>query len=87
MRQDESSPEEFEASIRRAFVDRGFQSIAFDDMRQTFLASAINYGIDRGWLSSGADITDESPFEPGTEQYRAYTYHLTPEGREYFGLE
>ncbi|MDP4039772.1 MAG: hypothetical protein Q8P57_04300 [Candidatus Pacearchaeota archaeon] len=72
--------QDLEASLRRAFVDRKFESILVDawELRNEFLKEGLSFGINKGWLKT-ENIIEES-------QYTAITYVLTDKGKEYFGL-
>ena len=70
--------EEFENSIRRAFVDNKADFIYFDSKRQQYLAECINYGFLKNWL--------DVKFVEIEEQYSRYEAKLTTEGKIHFGL-
>lgn len=70
---------EYEAALKRAFVDRRADYIVITSRREQFQAESANYGIDQGWLSGEWDDRDE--------QSTAFVCRLTPEGRKHFGLE
>lgn len=72
---------ELESALRRAFVDKGFETILYDGhvaCRQPFLRAGIELGVDRGWLEVKSRIEES--------EYTADNYGLTEKGREYFGL-
>ena len=73
--------QDLEASLRRAFVDHGFESILFDGWiaRNPFKADLFKYGIKKGWLRKDRDIEES--------QYTASTYALTDKGKKHFGLD
>jgi hypothetical protein len=74
-----SEEQEYEASLRRAFVDRRADFIIIDDRRQRFLIDGAAYGERMGWLKFEAyDIDTQST---------QWHYRLTPKGRKHFGLE
>jgi len=79
---------EFEASLRRAFVDKKGKSIIVDGhtLRNKFLRECVHYGEGKGWLQRGEDIDEDDVLGPGVGQSLAYTYGLTDKGREYFGI-
>jgi hypothetical protein len=72
--------EEFEASLRRAFVDHEFTSIMVDDKRQRFRIESMWYGEERGWLH--VELIDNAE-----QQYSYYEGTLTDTGKKHFGLE
>ena len=71
--------QEWEAALRRAFVDRRADSIVLYDRRERFLLESAAYGERMGWLEGRLVELDEQSTE---ERYR-----LTSEGRKHFGLE
>ena len=81
--------EEFDASLRRAFVDRGANYIQIDGhtLRNEFLRKTLQYGINKDWLQIGEDLDEDDILGKGMGQYLAYTYRLTDEGKEYFGIK
>lgn len=78
--QKDYTPQDLEDSLKRAFVDRKFESILVDGhtARNEFLRDSLTYGLDQGWLKKKRDIT-----EP---QYTAMEYILTDEGKSHFGI-
>ena len=70
--------EEFEDSLRRAFVERRADFIVITSRRERFQIGAANYGVDQGWLVGRMDTRDE--------QSSAWVCRLTDKGREYFGV-
>ena len=70
---------EWEASLRRAFVDNRADYIVLTSRREEFLLKSANYGINRGWLTG--------TFEGPDVQSMALVCRLTKEGRKHFGLE
>ena len=72
--------QDLEDSLRRAFVEKGFESILLDghEARSSFKRDGINYGLDNGWLCKKEDIEES--------QYTAVNYALTEKGKKYFGL-
>ena len=83
---EEEEEEEFEASLRRAFVDRGADYIQVDghDLRNEFLRKSLRYGIDEGWLQRGKDLDEDDILGSGEGQSLAYTYRLTDKGKRVF---
>ena len=71
--------DEYEQSLRRAFVDRRADYIVITSRRERFQIEAANYGIEQGWLSGELDDRDV--------QSTAWVLRLTQQGREHFGLE
>jgi len=69
---------EYEASLRRAFVDGKADYIYITSKRQRFLLECAGYGITQGWLT-------EKLHEPD-DQTAVLVYRLTPEGEKYFGV-
>lgn len=71
---------DLEASLKRAFVNKGFDSILMDGRvaQNEFLRDGVNYGIKQGWLKLDHE-TNES-------QYTAMAYVLTAKGKKHFGL-
>ena len=78
---EEFSVDELEDVLKRAFVDKGFPSILVDGhtLRNEFLASAINYGIENDWLRKSGEASDS--------QWTSFSYELTEEGKKYFELD
>ena len=71
---------EWEASLRRAFVDKKMQSVGIDGWSGKFLTHAVRYGKFKGWLGDGKEYgSDES-------QYTEVTFKLTEFGKQHFGL-
>ena len=72
--------EDFGASLRRAFVDKGFPAILFDGWiaRNEFLRDGVNYGLRQGWLYEESEVNES--------QYTAVNYALTDKGKKHFGL-
>ena len=75
----ESIEEEFEASLRRAFVDDKADYIVLYDRRERFLWESAAYGTERGWLDSGTLLSDAD------EQSSEMRFRLTDKGRLHFG--
>jgi hypothetical protein len=71
--------EEFEASLRRAFVDHKCDYIVLYDRRQQFLFESAAYGQEKGWLTAIEEVELD-------EQSTEWRLRLTPEGRQHFGL-
>ena len=69
---------EYEASLRRAFVERRADFIVITSRRERFQIEAANYGVDQGWLKGEMDTRDE--------QSSVWVCRLTDKGREHFGL-
>ena len=78
MPETDSDQLEYEASLRRAFVDHRAAYVIITSRREQFQIKAVNYGIDQGWLEGKMDERDE--------QSTAYVARLTPKGRKHFGL-
>jgi hypothetical protein len=72
--------EEFEASLKRAFVDHEADYIVLYDKRQRFLFESVAYGQEKGWLGS----IEEHEFD---EQDTEWRIRLTDAGKEHFGIE
>ncbi len=70
--------QEFEDSLRHAFVYQKADFIFYDSRRQVFLAECVNYGIYKGWLTGFLNEIEE--------QYSRFEVRLTPEGKRHFGL-
>ena len=70
---------EYEAALRRAFVDGRADYIVITSRREQFQIEAANFGLDLGWLRGEWDTRDE--------QSTAWVLRLTSEGRKHFGLE
>jgi hypothetical protein len=75
----DSIEQEFEASLRRAFVDHRADFIIIDDRRQRFRGESATFGEERGWLNGRLVQLDDQ-----TSEIR---YRLTESGRAHFGLE
>lgn len=69
---------EYEAALRRAFVDRSADFIVVSSRYERFQLETLYYGVERGWLSSHLDESDE--------QSAALVARLTPSGKKHFGL-
>lgn len=74
----ETIEQEFEASLRRAFVDRRANYIVLVDRRSEFLHASVAYGQDRGWLSQATVA--------GYDQSEEWRFRLTSEGKAHFGV-
>jgi hypothetical protein len=72
-------PAEYEAALRRAFVEKRAACVVISSRRQQFQIRCTNYGIEQGWLKGRWDDSDE--------QSTAFVARLTDEGRTHFGLE
>jgi hypothetical protein len=70
--------EEFEASLRKAFVDCKAKKIIIDSRHKHFQLASANFGIEKGWL--------EGTLVEYDEQSSAYEFRLTEVGKKYFGL-
>jgi hypothetical protein len=70
---------EFEASLRRAFVEHHADFIMIDSRRHVFLIESAAYGVERGWLTEKFIELDEQ-----SSQLR---YRLTAAGKRHFGLK
>lgn len=72
--------EEFEASLRRAFVDAKMDSVCLDGQSGRFLWATAGYALKMGWFAE--------PSETGSdyEQYTGYVFRLTDKGKSHFGL-
>lgn len=69
---------EYEAALRRAFVDRRCDFIMIDSRRQEFQIKSANYGIEQGWIvGEWNDLDDQSTY---------WTGRLTEAGKKHFGL-
>lgn len=71
---------EFEASLRRAFVDGHADYIVLYDRRERFLWESVWYAQEQGWLNDGKLLSDAD------EQSSEARFRLTAKGREHFGL-
>ena len=69
---------EYEASLRCAFVDRHADFIVIDSRRQQFQIESANYGVDQGWIKGTWDDRDE--------QSTVWIGRLTKKGRKHFRL-
>jgi hypothetical protein len=70
---------EYEAALRRAFVDGRADYIIITSRREQFQIEAANFGVYKGWL--------RGEWETWDEQSTAWVCRLTLEGRKHFGLE
>ncbi len=88
-KQNNWTSEDLEACLKRAFVDKKASYIVVDGhtLRSEFLKESVNYGVEKEWLMRGKDIDEDEILGRGLGQYFAYTYRLTGEGRQYFGLK
>lgn len=71
--------DEFEASIRRAFVEGKADYISLYSRHQIFLCESAIYAEQRGWITGKLIQLDEQSSE--------MRYRLTNEGKKYFKLE
>jgi hypothetical protein len=71
---------EWEASLRRAFVDHGMKSIGLDGWSGKFLWASARYGQLKGWLDDAKEHGSDE------EQYTSISLRLTPLGRTHFGV-
>ena len=67
---------EFEASLRRAFVDKEADYVVIYSRRQRFQIEAAGFAIEKGWL--------EEEFVELDEQSSEFRYSLTEKGKEHF---
>ena len=74
----ETIEQEFEASLRRAFVNGKADYVVLYSRRQLFLGESAMYGEQRGWL--------EGKFIELDEQSSEIRYRLTDKGKQHFGL-
>ena len=81
--------EELEAVLRRAFVDRGQETILVDghDLRNSFLRESLVLGTKNGWLVEAGEQNEDDVYGPGRGQWTAIVYELSDEGKTYFGLD
>lgn len=71
--------EEFEASLRKAFVDKRMPRIAIYSRRQQFQFESAAFGEEKGWLRQlGLVQLDEQSSE--------FQYELTAYGKRHFGI-
>lgn len=70
--------EEYEASLRRAFVDGRADYIILNDRRQQFLIECAAWGQQKGWLGPVEELGDSQSTE--------WHLRLTLEGKRHFGL-
>lgn len=68
---------EFEATLRRAFVDRHADFIRLFDRRETYLWESVRYGRQQGWLDDGELVQMD-------EQSSEARFRLTAKGRKHF---
>ena len=78
-----SIEDEFEATLRRAFVDNSdgtikVDFIIVDSRRQLYLLECINWAVRKGWLSQKLNQIEE--------QYSRLEGRLTLRGKQHFGL-
>jgi hypothetical protein len=74
----ETIEEEFEASLRRVFVDGKADFIRLDDRRREFLVRSAGYGEEQGWLRLELiEVDEQSSYLEG---------RLTSAGKVHFGL-
>ena len=72
-------PEELEACLQRAIVDRGMRVLIIESRRSPFLIAAGNHGARQGWLSDMEIIQDDSQSSHGE-------YRVLPAGLAHFGV-
>ena len=70
--------QEFEASLRRAFVDGKADYIVLYSRRHKFRYESAAYGALQGWL--------DEEFIEVDEQSSELHYRLTEDGKKHFGL-
>lgn len=75
----EELEQEYEASLRRAFVDNRCDYVFVDSKHERYLIACASFGQDKGWLSFEELGSDE-------QQYTQWRYRLTEAGRKHFGL-
>lgn len=73
-----ATEQEYEAALRRAFVDKRWDSIMIDSRRQEFQIKSANYGVEKGWIVGEWNDQDV--------QYTFWTGRLTEAGKKHFGL-
>jgi len=87
----EQEQKNFEASLRRAFVNRKADYLIVEayTLKREYIRECIRYGLNNGFLYRGKDITEEDvlDLDPAQDQYLAYTYSLSSKGKKHFGLE
>lgn len=71
---------EWEASLRRAFVDKGMTYIGLDGWSGEFLVHAARYGRFKGWLDKGTEAGSDM------EQYTELVFRLTDFGKQHFSI-
>lgn len=74
----ETIEEEFEASLRKAFVVDKIETVVIVDRRRRFLIESIYFGAAMGWLE--AELVEYD------DQSSGYEASLTEAGKSYFGL-
>lgn len=74
-----SNKSEWEAALRRAFVEHRADYIVITSRREQFQIESANYGIEQGWLRGQMDEHDP--------QSSAFVCRLTEAGRTHFGLD
>jgi hypothetical protein len=72
--------DEFEDSLRRAFVDGKADYIELDGNSGRFLHNCVGYGQEQGWLGP---IKEDCI--PG-DQWTVWQVRLTDYGKKYFGV-
>jgi hypothetical protein len=71
--------EEFEASLRRAFVDGHTDFIILESRRERFRMECAAYGQKQGWLTDYEEVGPD-------EQSLVWILRLTEVGKKHFGL-
>ena len=71
--------EEFEARIRKAFVEKRAHSVWIHSSLEGFQIAMASFGKEKGWLEGELLDLDS--------QSSAMSFKLTEAGRKYFGLE
>jgi hypothetical protein len=74
----ETIEQEFEARLRKAFVDGHADFVRVDSRRQRFQLESMAWAEEKGWMKTELKELDEQSSE--------YRGRLTPEGRKHFGL-
>lgn len=84
----EDGPSDWEACLRRAFVDSRMEVITLDswEARKPFLRDSVEWGIDEGILMY-IEATPAEERAMDEAQCTVWRYSLTDKGRKHFGLE
>ena len=76
-----------EASLKRAFVDKKAKTLIadYETMGNLFLMKSLSLGLKKGLISQREPIDGDKILGEGQQCY-VVIYHLTEQGKKYFGV-